>query len=354
MTPRIVLVTGVSRYLGGRLVHALASDPSIERVIGVDTAPPARDLLSKLGRAEFVRADIRHPLIARVISSAKVDTVVHMNISATPQGAGGRTAMKELNVMGTMQLLAAVQRSSSVQRLVVKSSSAVYGASPRDPALFTEDMQPKALSGGGFAKDAAEIESYVRGFSRRRSDVDVSVLRFSNFIGPHIDSILAPYFSLPVIPTMLGFDARLQLLHEDDAVGVLREVVLRADGSANGVTNVAGDGVLLLSQAIRRAGRAAVPVPPGAAQLAGKLVRSLGVADFSPEQMRFLNFGRVMDTTRMRDVLGFTPAYSTAEAFESFLTARGMNPLPPMSWLVSALGAQREQAEVRDTVARVR
>lgn len=343
MTPRIVLVTGVSRYLGGRLVHALASDPAIERVIGVDTSPPPRDSLLGHGRAEFVRADIRHPLIARVISSAKVDTVVHMNISATPQHAGGRTAMKELNVMGTMQLLAAVQRSSSVRRLVVKSSSAVYGASPRDPALFTEDMQPKALPSGGFAKDAHEIESYVRGFSRRRPDVGVSVLRFSNFIGPRIDSILAPYFALPVVPTMLGYDARLQLLHEDDAVDVLRDVALRADGSAEGVTNVAGEGVLLLSQAIRRAGRAAVPVPPGAAQVAGKLVRSLGVADFSPEQMRFLNFGRVMDTGRLREQLDFTPAYSTAEAFESFLAGRGIGARPPMTWLSSLLGPRGER-----------
>jgi UDP-glucose 4-epimerase len=88
----------------------LAADPSIERVIGVDTVPPRPEQKRLLGRTEFVRADIRNPLIAKVVAQAEVDTVVHMNVIATPLGAGGRTAMKEINVIGTMQLLARARR----------------------------------------------------------------------------------------------------------------------------------------------------------------------------------------------------------------------------------------------------
>ena len=112
MTARVVLVTGVSRYLGGRLAAQLSADPSIERVIGVDVVPPTTDV----GRTEFVRADIRNPIIAKVIASAEVDTVAHLSVIATPFGAGGRAAMKEINVIGTMQLLAACQKAPSVQQ----------------------------------------------------------------------------------------------------------------------------------------------------------------------------------------------------------------------------------------------
>ncbi|HTL23584.1 MAG TPA: NAD-dependent epimerase/dehydratase family protein, partial [Mycobacteriales bacterium] len=196
MKPRVVLVTGVSRYLGTRLASTLAADPTIERVIGVDTVQPRPETLPQLGRTEFVRADIRNPLIAKVIAQAEVDTVVHMNVIATPLGAGGRTAMKEINVIGTMQLLAACQKAPSMQRLVVKSTTAVYGSSPRDPALFTEDAEPRALPKSGYAKDAVEVEGYVRGFGRRRPDVTLSVLRFTNFIGPTIDTPLTRYLSL--------------------------------------------------------------------------------------------------------------------------------------------------------------
>src|SRR3954470_10811630 len=119
---RVVLVTGVSRYLGGRFASILTAQPGIDRVIGVDVVPPPHDI----GTADFVRADIRNPVIAKVIARAEVDTVVHMNVIATPTHAGGRVSMKEINVIGTMQLLAACQKARSVQRLVGKSSAGVF------------------------------------------------------------------------------------------------------------------------------------------------------------------------------------------------------------------------------------
>jgi UDP-glucose 4-epimerase len=318
--PRRVLITGVSRYLGGRLATLLQQQPDIERVIGVDTVPPH----ANLGRTEFVRADIRNPLIAKVIASAEVDTVVHMNVIATPLGAGGRTAMKEINVIGTMQLLAACQKSPSVRKLVVKSTTAVYGSSSRDPALFTEDLEPRAVPRSGYGKDAVEVEGYVRGFGRRRPDVHLTVLRFTNFIGPRIDSLLTRYFLLPVVPSVLGFDPRIQLCHEDDGIDILLRATLEDHA---GIYNVGGDGVLLLSQAVRRAGKLAVPVPGPAVSFVGGLFRSAGLVDFSPEQMRFLAHGRVVDASRVQATFGWKPKWSTLSAFDDFASARQLHPL---------------------------
>src|SRR4029079_6888996 len=104
----------------------------------------------------------RNPVIAKVIAAEDIDTVVHLSVIATPHGAGGRTLMKEINVIGTMQLFAACQRASGVKRLVVKSSAHVYGSSAKDPAMFTEDMPPRRIPRSGFAKDSVEVEGYVR------------------------------------------------------------------------------------------------------------------------------------------------------------------------------------------------
>jgi UDP-glucose 4-epimerase len=313
--PAVVLVTGVSRWLGGALAAELAADPSVERVLGVDTVPPRPEVLRRLGRTEFVRADIRNPLIGKVIAAAGVDTVVHMNISSTPGGSGGRTSMKELNVIGTMQLLAACQRVPTVRRLVLKSTSAVYGASPRDPAVFTETMQARRVPGGGFAKDSLDIEGYVRSFARRRPEVGVAVLRFTNFIGPRIDSLLTGFLRMPVVPTALGFDARVQLLHEDDAVAVLARATT---GDFAGTVNVGAEGTVLLSQAIRRLGRVPLPLPEPAMAPLGRLVRQARITDYSPEQLRFLNFGRVVDTRVLREEFGYVPRYTTAEALADY------------------------------------
>jgi UDP-glucose 4-epimerase len=313
---KVVLVTGVSRYLGGLLARRLAGEPGIEHVVGVDVIPPPHDI----GDVEFVRADIRNPMIARVIDAAGVDTVVHMNVIATPTFVGGRTPQKEINVIGTMQLLAACQKAPSVQRLVVKSSAAVYGSTPRDPAMFTEDMGAKRTPSGGFGKDSIEVEGYVRGFARRRPEAEILMLRLANVIGPRIRTSITDYFNLPVVPVPLGFDARLQFLHEDDAIDAM---ALGTTGGATGLVNVAGDGVVTVLQAAAIAGRPVAPMPLPAAGVVGGLTRRLGLADFSPDQMSFLAFGRGLDTTRMRTVLGFEPRFTSRQAFEDFAATLG-------------------------------
>ncbi|MDQ4117829.1 MAG: NAD-dependent epimerase/dehydratase family protein [Actinomycetota bacterium] len=341
-TPSVVLVTGVSGFLGGHLAARLAANPDIDRVLGVDTVPPPRDLLKRMGRAEFVRADIRNPLISKVISSASVDTVVHASLSASPGSAGGRATMKEMNVIGTMQLLAACQKAETVRRVVLKSTTAVYGSSPRDPAVFDEATGPKDLPSGGYAKDAAEIEGYLRGFQRRRPDVTTTVLRFANFIGPRIDTVLTRYFALPVVPTVLGFDARVQLLHEEDALAVLERA---ATCELPGVFNVAANGVLMLSQAIRRAGKIAIAVPSSAVAPVSRVLRGARVVDFSPEQMRFLNFGRVVDLRRLETEFGFTPRWTTTQAFDDFVRGKGLSPV---------LGPERLEAVERGVLGLAR
>ncbi|MCH1865137.1 NAD-dependent epimerase/dehydratase family protein [Nocardioides sp. CFH 31398] len=315
------MVTGVSRDLGRRSAAALAAAPGVDRVVGVDVSPPRGDM----GGVAFVRADIRNPVIAKVIAKEDVDTVVHMSVIATPGTSGGRTTMKELNVIGTMQLLAACQRAPRLETLVVKSTTTVYGASSRDPAMFAEETEPRRLPRSGYAKDASEVEAYVRGFARRRPDVRVTMLRCANVVGPHVVSPMTSYFRLPVVPTVLGFDPRLQFLHEHDLMAVLEHSV--TDG-AHGTFNVAGEGVLSLSQALRRLGRPSIPLPASAVGGVGSVLRSARLTEFSPEQVSLLTFGRGVDTTRMREVLGFRPRYTTASAFADFAAHIAPGPGP--------------------------
>lgn len=316
----VVLITGVSRYLGGLLATRLSTDPTIGRIIGVDVIPPTHPI----GRAEFIRADIRGPMLGRIIAQSGVDTVVHMNVIATPTTAGGRVTQKETNVIGTMQLLAACQKADSVRRLVVKSSAAVYGSSSRDPAMFSEEMGPKVMPRSGFGKDSVEVEGYVRGFSRRRPDVEISMLRLANVIGPGIRTAMTDYFSLPVVPVPFGFDARLQFLHEADAV---EAIYLATTGPSVGIVNVSGEGVITVLQAAALARRPVAFIPMVGSDLIGSVVKRAGLADFSPDQLALLAHGRGLDTTKMRVVLGYSPAMTTREAFRTFADA--LSPVIP-------------------------
>ncbi len=310
---RVVIVTGVSREPGGRIARLLAADPDVDRVVGVDVVPPRGDP----GEIRFVRADIRNPVIAKVIAHEHVDTVVHLGLVATPVEGGGRSSMKELNVIGTMQLLAACQKAPGVERLVVRSSTAVYGSSSHDPAMFSEEMTAKRSPRSGFGRDVIEVEGYVRGFARRRPDVTVTMLRTASVVGPTTRSPLTEYLRLPVIPTVLGFDPRLQLLHESDLWGAVRHAAL---SGVHGTFNIAGDGIVMLSQAARRLGRPTAPLPGMSLGALTGLLRRAG-ADFPTDQEAFLAYGRGVDTRRMRELLGFEPQHTTGSALADFAQA---------------------------------
>jgi UDP-glucose 4-epimerase len=344
-----VLITGVSRHLGYRLAQRLELDPDVEYIAGVDMDEPEVDL----EHTEFIRADIRNPLILKVIESTEADTLVHLNVIATPTRVGGRSAMKEINVIGTLQLLAAVQKAEHLKKVVMKSTTAVYGASPKDPAIFREDMGLEAHLATGYARDAEDVEQAARDFGRRKHGVTLTVLRFANFMGSEIETPLTRYFSLPVVPTALGFDPRIQFIHEDDAI----EVLYRATREDHpGIFNAAADGVLLLSQAIRICGKPSAPVPlPLAAPLAGALQR-FGVIDFPRDQLQFLVFGRVADNARLKHRFGYQPAFTTRAALEEFVTGqrfrRFVSPEQAKRWeddlyeWMRRRGGDRERAKV--------
>jgi len=328
---RTVLVTGVSRPPGTELARRLQAAPGVDRVIGVDLTSPSDDL----GDVEFVRADIRSPVIAKVVEATEIETVVHLGTLQPPSGAGRGASGREIALIGTMQLLAACQRAPSVRQFVLQSSTAVYGATSHDPALFTEDMTPTTAPSGGRSRDVFEMETYVRGFAQRRADVHTTILRLAHLAGPTADTALTRHLKLAAVPTVLGFDPRLQFLHVDDAVDVLtrtsetaapeRSTVSqpapnghRRERGRPAVYNIAGEGTIFLSQAIRRLGHAQVPVPSPLLPWVRALVGKRGELPPISE----LTYGRIADTTRMRTELRFKPHYSTAAALATMAGGR--------------------------------
>ncbi len=145
--PKVVVVTGVSRFLGARVAARLAADPRVERVIGLDPYEPPPSLKGLLADVELIQADAR--AASGAIAGLGAEAIVHLAVTSAPDPhAGGRAAMKEQNVIGTMQLLAAAQAAGSLRKLVVRSSSAAYGASFKDPAVYTEETEPRAVPRG--------------------------------------------------------------------------------------------------------------------------------------------------------------------------------------------------------------
>lgn len=306
MTPRRVLITGVSGFLGAGLAQALEAHGEIEHLAGIDLQAPSLPL----HRTEFIRADLRSPDVRRTLAESQADTVVHAALTSDPASAGGRGARRELNVIGTMHLLAACQRSDRIEKLVLVSSTAVYGVDPTRPSILTEEWSATPHGKRGFSSEAAAAEAFASELGRRRPDVTVTVLRLAEIVGPQAKTPMTRFLSLPLVPSALGFDPRLQLLHEEDAVEVLRRAVLE---DHPGTFNVAAEGVVYLSQAVRLAMRLRVSSPVPFTALASALRRT-GLLDLPDDQVALILHGRVVDTRKLQEEFGFRPRFGTAQA----------------------------------------
>jgi UDP-glucose 4-epimerase len=303
---RRVLVTGLASYWGGRLAQALESFPEIEVIIGVDPQAPTREL----ERTEYVKVGTQHSLIQRIVKAAEIDTVIDTRL-VVDAIATSQADAHENNIIGTLNILAACAGADSpVRRLVVKSSAHWYGCEQDDPAFFTEEMGRRHPPRTPIERDIVEAEASIADFADKRPDVTVTVLRFANVLGQSVDTSHVRMFSLPMVPMILGFDPRYQFVHEDDVVHALEHAAIT---DLPGTYNVAGDGVLALSEVIGLLGKRPLPaLPPwGTGLLLGPL-RRLGLR-VPAEMLNQMRFGRGLDNRKLK-AAGFRYAYTSREA----------------------------------------
>jgi len=316
---RRVLITGLSSYWGGRLAQALESFAEIEAIVGVDSRDPTREL----ERTEFVKVSNQHGLIQRIVRAARIDTVIDARL-VVDAITTSRHRAHESNVIGTMNLLAACAgEGSPVRKFIFKSSGHVYGAAQSDPAFFTEPMTRSQPASNPIERDIVEAEASVIDFANKQRNVDVTVLRCANVLGPDVNTSFARMFALPLVPMIAGFDPRLQFVHEDDVVHALEHAAVHR---LPGVFNVAADGILALSEIIGLLGKRPLPVLPpwGTGLLAGPL-RALGV-QIPPEMMSLLRFGRGLDNRRYK-ASGFDYGYTTRESVLAFSEHLRLQPI---------------------------
>jgi UDP-glucose 4-epimerase len=329
-----VLITGVSTYWGGRLAQTLEQDREIETIVGVSPDDPS----CPLERTEYVRVGLHHALLRRIVQAAEIDTVIDTRLVVDSLTASPRVA-HEANVIGTMNILAACGGPDSpVRKVVFKSSAHYYGCERDDPAFFTEGMRRPHPPRTRLEADIVEAEKAVDGFAERNPDVTVTVLRFSNALGPDQRTTHTALFSLPAIPCILGFDPRYQFIHEDDLVGVLR---FAAENDLPGVYNAAADGVLALSEVASLLGRPLAPIlPPWGTSLAAAALRPTGIR-LPEEVLNQLRYGRGQDNRKLKGA-GYHFSYTSREAVVKHAEAMRVRALRPSE------GEYRYEREVEE------
>ncbi|MGH7823375.1 MAG: NAD-dependent epimerase/dehydratase family protein, partial [Candidatus Binatia bacterium] len=261
-----IALTGTRGVIGSLLAARLEDDPGCRRLLLLDLVPPKRGLR----KAVFYRVDLTDPLasvrIADALRREEPDVLVHLAFLQNP--IRNPSYEHELESIGTMHLLHAVADYVGGRRdvgLLLGSSTLVYGAYPDNPNFLTEEAALRGRKGYSLVEEKIDAERQAAAF-RASAGVPVVVLRTAPLLGPGILSLAGRYFSLRAVPTVLGFNPLIQLLHPEDAVEAYLLALRRlAEGGASAAYNVAGRGVLPLLAAVRLAGRRNLPLPRFAA-----------------------------------------------------------------------------------------
>jgi UDP-glucose 4-epimerase len=292
---RRILVSGAATWTGGHLIKELETRSDVE-VIAVDEIPARIELESEVHLFE-----LDNPEFAHFVIDSKPDALIHLQTVDRSALLGGRRSHDEA-VVGAQALFGAIRRCSEIKHVIVKSDICVYGMGPRNPSVVSEDAR---LDGrrSRFAKDLTIVEDYINDTAAYRGDAVFTVLRLAPIFGPNVMNPMSRYLRLPLVPTRLGYDPRMQLLSGEDAIGALNHTL---DHPVPGTFNVAASGQLYLSRILRLGKRIGQPLPNRAYNIA---VKGMGRADLHlPDHIKHLvHYGLIADTRRMRNVLGFEP-----------------------------------------------
>jgi UDP-glucose 4-epimerase len=299
-----VLVTGVARELGAEVARRLDAEASVEELAGLDIERP----VGRFRRLRFHRLDLRQTGAVARVRALEVDVVVHCAIATA--GSAPRAA-HEQNVIGTVNLLAGLA-GSRLHKLVVRSAGDVYATGPALPTVLREADAARRRPSTPLGRDLHEVEAMVDDFATANPATVVSVLRLGPILGQRWRSRLAEHLAAPAPAIVGGFDPNLQLLAEDDAA---EAILLSVTADHPGTFNVAGDGVLLLSELLRLAGRRErTLLPPlGAPWLIRQAAQALTGRDLPDDTLRLIQHGLVLDCGRLLHEFGWRPPTPTRE-----------------------------------------
>jgi nucleoside-diphosphate-sugar epimerase len=329
-TDLTVAVTGPTGTFGHGLMPLLQSDGRIAKVVGVARSPfdPAEQGWTKM---EYRRGDVRDPDALREAFDG-ADVVVHLAFLIV---GGNRDTTRSINVEGTLNAFRAAA-AAGARRFVYASSVAAYGFHRDNPVGMTEDWPTRPARRLFYSQEKAELEHLLLEEAADHPETELYLLRPPIVLGPHavggkvsVPQALAPLVRaldgrprrLPVPLPAVVPDIPIQFIHEDDVGRALLQCVVAA-GPA-GAYNIAADDVLSSVDVAREIGLLPLRVPGAPAHLAARLVSRLPLLPSVAQWVESASHPAIMDTTRAKTDLDWTPRSTAREALRDALGTSG-------------------------------
>lgn len=354
-----IAITGATGNAGTALLRRLRDEPDLQ-VTGFARRPPLPGAGPPYDGVDWHAVDLGEAAASERLSTwlRGVDAVVHLAWQIQPSHR--RDRLRRTNVTGTRHLLDAM-RAAGVTKLVYASSVGAYAPGPKD--RFVDESWPATgIEGSSYSVDKADVEAVLDEAERNDSRLRVTRLRKALVFQHDAGAEITRYFLGPLVPVRLLRAGRLplvpangrlraQAVHADDVA----EAYLRAVGSdATGAFNVAADPPLDGPVVAAEFGGRPVAVPIPALRALAALTWRGRLQPTEPGWLDLAAAAPLMDCSRARDVLGWSPRHDARAALRQLVAgiAGGAGTAsPPMRpagrWarrLVGGLPGERDPA----------
>ncbi|MDQ2095052.1 SDR family oxidoreductase [Rhodalgimonas zhirmunskyi] len=306
-----ILITGGAGMVGRALADALPR----EQIIVTDLAPNG---LPK--DTPFCRMDVTGTDPDTVIGTQKPDVVVHLASIVTPPPGMTREQAHAVDVIGTRNVLAACIK-HGVKRLVVTSSGAAYGYHPDNPVPLSEDAPCRGNPEFAYADHKRQVEEMLAEARQEHPELEQVVLRVGTVLGKGTDNQITALFHRKRLLAIKGSDSPFVFIWTHDLARIVKRAA--TDGPA-GIFNVAGDGWLSIDELARALGKPVLHLPAPAVKAALAVAHPLGLAQYGPEQVRFLQYRPVLANDRLKNEFGYTPELTSAQVFDLWKQEAGL------------------------------
>ena len=302
---RKVVITGIAGRLGKVVARHLHRDPRFV-IEGLDRRPfPDRpkDLVHH-------QVDLRSKKARDIFRAGDVDALIHMGVMHDPRATPAQ--LYSWNIGGTSRLFEYCQ-AYGVPKVVVLSSANVYGPRPDNPQFLTEDAPLLAAQRFPNMRDLVEIDHVASTFFWKARGIETVIPRPVHILGS-VHNAPSNYLRLDPVPTLLGFDPMVQIIHEADVAVAITAAL--APG-VRGIYNIVGPGQVPLSAVLRELGRRTLPVPHMLAHGVWSMAFRLGLSSYPVAELDFIRYVCMVDGTRAERDLGFHARTSLRETIRA-------------------------------------
>ncbi len=313
---RRVLVTGATGFVGTSLMARLAAEPGFEAV-GVDLRAPAQPY--KAPTVRFEQADLRDEAsLERIFAEFRPTAVVHLASIVNPPPGMTREDMREIDVGGTERVVR-LCLAHGVSHLTVTTSGAAYGYHADNPAWLDEDCAIRGNVEFAYSDHKRQIEELLVTARAEHPELAQLLLRPGTILGKSVGNQITALFAKPRVLGVVGYDSPFVFIWDEDVV----EIIVRGlRDEKTGCFNLAGDGAMSMREIAAALGKPYMPIPAWALRAALTVLHPLGVVPYGPEQVGFLQHRPVLSNARLKAGFGYTPRYTSAEAFAELLRAQ--------------------------------